>query len=343
MNNTPRQFVRPPLRWGFTLVELMVSIAIVAILSSLTLAGLSVARQRVKADRTELTIRKIHEVIMPHYERFRTRTFPRVRDSLPAGLAEKTGTLIGKRRAMVFEMPDGWADLLDSAWQASPTSTESLSPQPMYTAIGSRLITMVTKKKPDEQKKYRTGPFSDAECLWATVMRAGFADPAIIENFREDEFGDKDRNGAREFIDGWGNPIRFLRWAPAFVSRYQPSGATMSHDAFDPGGRDPLAVATLFPLIFSCGPDGAPAIACRDAEGDFSYPRVAFDPYFATREPTNQSPRWHLVITNAAGTPIFRLGKYDTSPDAAANYPVPFGTPIDGRASDDVHNHAMSR
>jgi hypothetical protein len=187
---------------------------------------------------------------------------------------------------------------------------------------------------------YRSRSFSDAECLWALVIRGGFADPGIVEHFRESEFGDKDRNGSPEFIDGWGNPIRFLRWAPAFVSRYQPeAAATMSHDAFDRYGRDPLALTTLFPLIFSCGPDGQPDIVCRDAEGQFSYPRVAFDPYFATRSPTS-SPKWHLTIVNSAGgSPRFRLGEYTPSPQ----YPEPFGTPIAGRASDDVTNHAMSR
>jgi prepilin-type N-terminal cleavage/methylation domain-containing protein len=327
---------------GFTLVELLVSLAIITILSSLTLAGLNVARQRVKADSTELTIRKIHEVIMPHYERFLTRTFPAAGwddtdpDSLnPPALrapANQIRTLLTKRRALVFEMPDGWADLIDTG-TATSTPSHRLDPRPPYTAIAQRLRTMA---KP----AYRSTSFSDAECLWAMVIRGGFADPGIVEHFREAEFGDKDRNGAPEFVDGWGNPIRFLRWAPAFVSRYQPeAAATMSHDAFDRYGRDPLALTTLFPLIFSCGPDGQPDIVCRDAEGDFSYPKVAFDPYFATRSPTS-SPKWHLTIVNSAGgAPRFRLGEYTPSPQ----YTEPFGKPIPGRASDDVTNHAMSR
>jgi hypothetical protein len=243
---------------------------------------------------------------------------------------------------MVFELPDGWADLIDTGTAPGNFFSE-LNPNPPYSAIARRLRLMVINLEPERRMRYRTGPYSDAECLWATVMRAGFADPAIIENFREDEFGDKDRNGAREFIDGWGNPIRFLRWAPAFVSRYQPAGAAMSHDAFDPGGRDPVAMTTLFPLIFSCGPDGEPAIACRNAEGVFSYPKVAFDPYFATPERRNLSPGWHLMIRNSAGNPLFRLGRYDASYDLSAGYAEPFGSRIDRRPPDDVTNHAMSR
>jgi len=174
------------------------------------------------------------------------------------------------------------------------------------------------------------------------VIRGGFADPAIVGHFREDEFGDKDNNGAREFIDGWGNPIRFLRWAPAFISRYQPDpGAaadTRTHDSFDPRGRDPLARTTLFPLIFSTGADAEPAIACRTSEGSFSYPKVAFDPYFATRFPTKPTG-FHLLISNSAG-PVSQLGPYASA--QAAPYTTAFGTPL-AATSDDVHNHGMSR
>ena len=216
--NRPLTGVRRSQR-AFTLIELLVSLAIIAILSSLTLAGLTVARQRVKRDRTELTIRKIHEVIMPHYERFRTRTFPLVPYLIPSSAplvkpAEQIAQLVTKRRALVLEMPDGWADLLDSG-TANSTPSRALNPTPHYSAITRRLRQMA-------KDAYRPGTFSDAECLWAMVIRGGFADPGIVEHFREDEFGDKDKNGAREFIDGWGNPIRFLRWAPGFVSRYQP-------------------------------------------------------------------------------------------------------------------------
>jgi hypothetical protein len=213
-------------------------------------------------------------------------------------------------------------------------------------------------------------------------MRGGFADPAIVGHFREDEFGDTNSNGQREFVDGWGKPIRFLRWAPAFVSRYQPaptvSTDTRSHDAFDPAGLDPLARTTLFPLIFSGGRDGVPDIACRDNEGtfaspNFDYGRVAFDPYFALPgeyppyiqdyfTPAEKTGRAgaHLSVVRRAqsgnsimGSTLAQLGPYATP----AAYPAPFGTlrpdcyttsgspplSIISNSSDDIHNHSMSR
>ena len=39
--------------------------------------------------------------------------------------------------------------------------------------------------------------------------------------FHESNIGDTDGDGAPEFLDGWGHPINFLRWAPGFDSEIQ--------------------------------------------------------------------------------------------------------------------------
>ena len=362
---------------AFTLIELLVTITIISILASLTLAGLAVARQRVKADRTELTIRKIHEVVMPHYEKFLTRTPPMpnvaATNAVPAVLLKKGTTLIAKRRMMALEFPDGWKDL-----QApEPTSDPNWGPSPPDRSFESGIARRLRSATPafgTAAMAAVAAQYSDAECLWITVIRGGYADPAIIGNFREDEFGDKDGDGQREFIDGWGNPIRFLRWAPGFVSRYQPlpanagSADTRSHDAFDQAGIDPVARITLYPLIFSGGPDGVPDIKYRDDEsgGNFSYPGVAYDPYFITAAdayptyftatvtpPIRKPDGSHLQFMLRGETR--NLGRY---PVGGAQYAdrvfgafnddisTTAGTQAGGNlsaASDDVHNHAMSR
>ena len=47
------------------------------------------------------------------------------------------------------------------------------------------------------------------------------SDPEAREQFNESEIGDVDEDGCPEFIDGWGRPIMFLRWAPGFRSDLQ--------------------------------------------------------------------------------------------------------------------------
>jgi hypothetical protein len=90
--------------------------------------------------------------------------------------------------------------------------------------------------------------------LYLIVTMGGMGDDAVAEDhFRGADVGDTDEDGAPEFLDGWGRPIRFLRWAPGFVSDLQPDAdattvddpstpevegierdALNNHDPFDP-------------------------------------------------------------------------------------------------------------
>jgi hypothetical protein len=75
-----------------------------------------------------------------------------------------------------------------------------------------------------------------------------------MEQFTQAEIGDTNGNGWLEFLDGWGRPIHFLRWAPGFsaYSDIQVADATNHHDPFDPLRVDKNAFQ-LFPLIYSSG------------------------------------------------------------------------------------------
>ena len=41
--------------------------------------------------------------------------------------------------------------------------------------------------------------------------------PEAMSQFGENEIKDLDGDHWPVFIDGWGNPIMFLRWAPGFA------------------------------------------------------------------------------------------------------------------------------
>ena len=47
-------------------------------------------------------------------------------------------------------------------------------------------------------------------------MIVSMGSPEAMEQFSQSEIGDTDHNGYPEFLDGWGKPIFFLRWAPGF-------------------------------------------------------------------------------------------------------------------------------
>jgi hypothetical protein len=87
-----------------------------------------------------------------------------------------------------------------------------------------------------------------AKCLYLWVMTAI---PEAKTMFKASEIADVDGDGWKCFVDGWGNPIGYLRWA---------HGATgwsdvqirddEHHDPFDPAFVQADAYH-LYPLIFA--------------------------------------------------------------------------------------------
>ena len=256
--------VRYPSPVGFTLVELMVVMVVLALLAALTLSGLAGVRDRAKADKTRSTIRKLHEIIVPHYESYLTRRIT-ARETSPftkfdpsakrfvASGSDKSSTmpaanrLWGLRLMMTLEMPDQWSDV-------APTSAV---PTWAVTAPVKRYAALWAAGSP-------SAAYEGAECLAMIVTRGGF-DENLVESFRADEIGDVDGDRYPEFLDGWGKPIGFIRWPVGFQSPVQPQDAAVNPDPFDPLRRSspvafpsaPQADYGVTPLIYSGGPSAA--------------------------------------------------------------------------------------
>jgi prepilin-type N-terminal cleavage/methylation domain-containing protein len=247
-------------RRGFTLVELMVVIVIISILSALSFAGLAVVRARSKADVTRSTIQKIDGFIVEMYESYFTRNMP-----YDAGSTTSRATNLG--RLMTYEMPDQWQD----ARITSEVATLRLSGSTSFLASGlvSRYASLIDSLG-KRQSPIKTGTAardflgvtnSAAECLFACVVQSGFS-PNALEDFRPNEVGDTDNDGAKEFLDAFGQPIYFIRWAPGYSD---PSGRGGNLSAIQDvptvvtANVDPTFGTTqaMAPLIYSCGADGS--------------------------------------------------------------------------------------
>jgi hypothetical protein len=90
--------------------------------------------------------------------------------------------------------------------------------------------------------KPNTAPQS-SELLFLIIANLN---PEALENFHGSEIGDIDGNGLHEFHDAWGNPIQFIRFAPAFTgSDLQPDVVTASNYPLGVTGDwvDPLMVS----------------------------------------------------------------------------------------------------
>jgi len=235
-----------PRHMGFTLVELIVVIAIVAILSALTLRGLAVGNQSAKKDVTRFIIQKLSDSIIEQYESYED-------------LAENTSayTLQQLRARMREEIPDTWADVADNG-----------TPHPTSPAINVAAPHYAAARRYRDYKQTRplaTIDYQGAECLYMIITQSGLF-PDFLESITSDRIGDIDDDGANEFLDGWRQPIEFLRWAPGFseidptlqvpdpVSRHDPVDVRYEASTLPPG-CDPNAYA-LYPLIYSAGAGG---------------------------------------------------------------------------------------
>ena len=251
---------------AFTLIELLVVFIIISILSSLMLAGLAGARQRAKTDKTKSTIRKIDSVIRPMFDSYRTRRVdippPDPSDVYASkpNLRDAYKRMFFRRTLLMREMPDSWRDVPFNATEFNAL----LYPKVTQTAA-VRSYTYNRLSHPSVTPAYES-----AECLFMILSRSGFESDAL-EMFRSDEIGDIDNDGAKEFWDGWGRPIAFMRWAPGFTE-YSIIQNTQPHDPLDPYRVDTKSnisaqAYALIPLIYSSGPDGSTVETSDDKTG----------------------------------------------------------------------------
>lgn len=310
---------------GVTLVELLITMTIMAIISAAVLGTAAAAIESGREKKTESLIAKIHTLLMERYASYETRRVD-IKQSLindvdamnpsavERGQIMADLRLLALRELMKYEMPDRWSDVTDP---------------PVF-----------LNDRPPLAKQYllrsasATGENGPAECLYMTIMLAT-GDGEARSLFSKQDFNDTDDagpDGAPEFVDGWGNPIQFLRFAPGYAVRsgLMTGDPMADHDPFDPYRRDhedampkalnrypssfrpyvihlkdPVSAFRLVPLVFSAGPDGI-----EDGEIDiYLSPNKQFsnlgtdspamDPYFIDTALTNNATK--LGITNAYG------------------------------------------
>ena len=212
-------------RTAFTLMEMLVVVALLGTLLGISAAGMRVADNMARETRTRATIRKLNRFVMEKYASYQYRR-------VPGRTPEQR--LSNLRQLQRYEMPDHWDEV-----------HSDYSPRRVVAAA--------------RQSGKNTSEFPSAELLYQIVMSMPEADSA----FPSMEVADTDGNGLNEFVDGWGTPIYFIRWPAGHcddnhgaISKIQNG---VDADPFDPTHVDSSAYA-VFPLIYSCGPDRARGI-----------------------------------------------------------------------------------
>ncbi|MCR9118319.1 MAG: type II secretion system GspH family protein, partial [bacterium] len=113
MNTCRRHLRSSSNRRGFTLVELMVSIFVIAILASFLLMAMSGVRERAKERRALTQVVRVQELLMRRLDDYRVRSVPlRVSAGANPRLIPLARLLV-IRDLMRLEMPDRKSDVID--------------------------------------------------------------------------------------------------------------------------------------------------------------------------------------------------------------------------------------
>jgi prepilin-type N-terminal cleavage/methylation domain-containing protein len=231
---------------GFTLVEMMAVITIIAILASILLGALSAANVKAKEARTKSIIAKMHNMIMARWDAYRTIRLPIMPETSTMGSQfnskneeERYRQNIARRRLfalrelMLMEMPDRYGDL-DYTPTVLVQHSENGAPRPVRPYLWNayrrklaegKLRYEQLRKQPISESQYSQEirrDYQSAECLYL-ILTTGIDDSSVgSEHFTTGDAGDKDQDGMLEFQDAWDMPIGFIRWAPGVDSPAQP-------------------------------------------------------------------------------------------------------------------------
>lgn len=227
-------------RIGFTLVEMLIVVMIIAILAGMTLGALQIAQDSAAKARTRVTIQKLHRFVMEKYASYQYRYVPTSGTTAEQRAVQRLTRI---RLLQRMEMPDCWQEVKTiNEWEKEFNFSAPIAAVKYY-----------------ESKIPENSENDSAELLYLLVMSMPGSDVA----FSSSEIGDTDGNGLKEFLDGWGQPIHFIRWPAEYnngnhglISQIQTG---LDSDPFDPLRLDEKGYA-VFPLIYSSGPDGMKGI-----------------------------------------------------------------------------------
>lgn len=240
-------------RRAVTLIELLITMTIMAIIAAAILGTAAAAIEGAREKKTQSLITKLHTLLMERYASYETRRIDvdsRITSEIDAWVAGAStpadfqarsaargqmladARLLGLRELMKKEMPDQQKDV-------EHRTLILTQPPPLAQTYFRRY-----------QQLQSTGEgLSPAECLYLVVMNST-GDGEARTMFAKQDIGDVDEDGAPEFVDGWGNAIGWIRWPAGIISDLQalnPDGTRpgeADHDPFDQFRRDAPTVTT---------------------------------------------------------------------------------------------------
>ena len=272
---------------GFTLLELLIVVVLIAFLTSLSVTVMYGITDQANEEATNATIRKINGLLEKRLEGFskaigRNGDFKDRYVNATRNLLQQDkiyGPLMANRQngesddavvealarkvAMRHLFPQRHEDLLLLDFGADGVTSETdFDSSGNIEPIASRVFDTNGNRISDKVERTATDssllPTADAwvndetvsaELLYFFLVHSDSlgASDAATDQFTTAEIADTDQDGLLEFVDAWGNPLRFYRWPTRMIDVDAPSPfAPVLSDV-----SDPTDVAPVGPRIIS--------------------------------------------------------------------------------------------
>ncbi len=210
-------------RGGFTLLEILVVVAIISILIALAAVALGRAVTSARAAATRSTISKINAIMEQRRDAFSRLKPPaqRIRDMQSYyGIASpKLAEVVFRKLAYKALFPQRVEDLYGA--DGAPGGTGAAQDAPLAAKLPSPLPAHV----------------SSAELLYLAVMEGSVlgTGETATDRFSTSEVADTDGDGLKEFVDGWGRPLYFYRWPTRLIRPAAAGSETQPQAIVNPG------------------------------------------------------------------------------------------------------------
>jgi prepilin-type N-terminal cleavage/methylation domain-containing protein len=251
-------------RYGISLIELLVVVAIIGVLAALGVGAMMLLPDLARRRGTEALIVKLDKALATKLESIaQRRASLRVAavDSFLAGGNSGRAQVIAYVRTMRQELPELFGineaqyetyslHLATVVLRADWNLLDLRGPQKPPFTRPTNLPTLggpfqATSELPPGAAVFQTAvdaivlnanfaslhrmETTRAECLYLILTNGGSTTSAD-EEFAPNEVGDTDGDGLMEFVDKWGHPIQFFLW-PTHHLEQQPAGGAQSNSA----------------------------------------------------------------------------------------------------------------
>lgn len=235
------------------MVELLIAITVVIVLSSLVIVASMAFLKGARENATRTTIKKIDEMLSRRMAAFQTATETR---HLAGGSVE--GRLFSEldEYKTISNSNPLKPTLLSVRFFGMTFGETSLVPAISADLGASELAALAAEGK-FNSSAHTTVTESAEMMYWFLINGPTFgADSIEADAFNTSEVADTDGDGLLEFVDAWGQPLRFYRWPTRIIRPGPPtapatapsSGAYFPLGASYPGGTTTPTTPTTLPV-----------------------------------------------------------------------------------------------